>query len=314
MSRLRHDTVKDIWSILTHADIWSILSIFLEIQDIGKLDMAITASEEKRDCYYCFLNVLKNSTPVLSNVWNNENTNILFGRFYHQFLVWLSTREIKMNHFVLPLGSMIYTEDKPYSMPELAILSIIEILKHNKNNITNLYFANKNERDYYCGDEERLLITAFVRYCGADLLLFDINKFDTRSEFYANFIEFNNRDIDCITAGKCLKLEYLSLANSRIEETAMHNFLIKCKCLRTLNLSSAQNITGKTIRIITDHCQKLESLDISNNQDNCMISNKTIIEMSRKLTNLRILSMAGPVPSSSCIQDEAIISIAENCN
>ena len=45
-----------------------------------------------------------------------------------------------------------------------------------------------------------------------------------------------------------------------------------------------------------------------------MISNKTIIEMSRKLTNLRILSMAGPVPSSSCIQDEAIISIAENCN
>ena len=69
--------VHDIWYILTkHADIiWYILNIWLEIQDIGKLDMAITASKEKQNC---LLNVL-NST-VLSNVWNNDN--ILVGPLF----------------------------------------------------------------------------------------------------------------------------------------------------------------------------------------------------------------------------------------
>ena len=82
-------------------------------------------------------------------------------------------------------------------------------------------------------------------FCGAELLLFDINKFDTRSDFSRNYIEFDMRDFD--TDKEYLKLEYLSLANSMTNESDLHKFLKKCNCLRTLNLVMLTHLQTKRL-------------------------------------------------------------------
>ena len=179
-----------------------------------KLDMAIT-SKEKR---ICFLNVLKSTK--LSNVWNY--TNILFNRFCSQFLVWLAIRKIKMNNFVIPSVVMYEKEAKDDIDIFSDYMYIRSILLNNNNNITHLYLANKNKSKWSdVNDDCKILdIEEFINFCGAELLLFDINKFDTRSDFSRNYIEFDMRDFD--TDKEYLKLEYLSLANSMNNESDLH--------------------------------------------------------------------------------------------
>ena len=91
----------------------------------------------------------------------------------------------------------------------------------------------------------------------------------------------------------CKNLEYLSLEGCRVDRTAIHCFLLQNSRLVHINLAGLSGATNSAMKIISQHCPKLEYLNISwcNNVDTRGI--KRIVEGCHHLRDLRAGEIRG---------------------
>lgn len=94
-------------------------------------------------------------------------------------------------------------------------------------------------------------------------------------------------------ADACRNLEYFSLEGCRIDRTSIHCFLLQNPRLVHINFSGLSGLTNSGLKIIAQHCVKLEHLNVSwcNNIDTRGL--RRVIEACPNLSDLRAGEIRG---------------------
>lgn len=294
-----------------------ILTIWLEIKDVCKLDTAMNNKKER----VILLNILKSNMSIFNGIQSYIISNI-----NNTYLKWIVLREIKIKR----LNIRNCYEEKLHEIELILKLNSkslvnLEIINSDAYSMGNYYnpFIDSNISSFNKQDFLHSLISnncKQILYLKLHLcVIIDDNYLINIAENLINLkkldICVNRRSKINITdngiikiANNLLNLEELSLFSCRkITDTSIFKIAESLTKLNNLNLYSCQQITDNSIDKIAENLTNIEVLNLGDCE---LVKNNSLIKIAKKCKNLKVFT------TPSFINKEIIfllMSLLPNC-